>query len=112
MILHIPWMPFLDDAQRWTFFTLLHDFYIPLLLSIALPFQLVEYLLLLFLVRRGFLFLVTYDGWLLKPTRSFGWTRENSVSVFIRQSLLLRSFKISDRSLIDYRALSHHSSSL
>lgn len=37
-------MPFLDDAQRWTFFpTLLHDFYIPLLHGIALLFQLVEY---------------------------------------------------------------------
>lgn len=71
MILPIPWMPFLDDAQRWTSFSLCFMTFISLCSSALLFFfQLVEYPFLLLLVRSG-LFLVTYDGWLLKPTGSF-----------------------------------------
>ena len=77
MILHIPWMPFLDDAQRWislsTFISPLHDLHIFLGSSALLFFQLLGYPLFLLLVCMGFFGYILTAGWCFDQPGLVSW---------------------------------------
>ena len=91
MILHIHRMPFIDDAQGWTFSPLLHDSYIPFSPPHFFFFGLLNIPFYCFWYAREIVF--AYIWWLVGHGKS-------NVCSLIRQSLLLWSFEISDRSFM------------